>query len=505
MTTLKYHIIIIGAGPTGLVLANLLAPTGLSIALIEKETEVFPIPRATHIDEETLRNFQHTGLMALLEKHTIPFGSMEMTNANGDVLFKEEIKQDASEHYYKGSRFFDQPAFEKILRDGLTRFPNITFLTGFEAQTITQSNNEVSATIINKLTNETIALQTAYLVGCDGGRSVVRTALAIQMMELEPARDWIIVDSLLKDKKDADLLPDKFKYIFEKERLTIYAHGIGINRRWEFQLKINENMPDDAVIKSWVSKYIALDKIEITRIAKYAHNALVAEQWHNNRIFLAGDAAHMMPPSAGQGLCSGVRDAINLAWKLETVLTNKASINLLNTYEEERKPHLSQLLKRTLFIGSKLHGDTAFQRLRRSIEVRAIQRITPLKNYLKKTYNTPPVLKNGFLSNSSKLAGSYLPQLKINTTLLSDDIIGYRFAFIALAETFSATQLESIKAKSMLIVHEEINIEQTAFKNWLENNKVDFAIIRPDKIIFGAGKATELEKVLDEFESKINK
>src|SRR3954471_14204108 len=121
----KFDIIIIGGGPTGLVLANLLGSAGLAIAVIEKQREVYPIPRATHLDEETLRNFQLTGLMEELKKHIVPFGTAEIVNEQEQILLEENLIQPGVEHGYTGSHFFDQPAFERILRDGLLRFPNV--------------------------------------------------------------------------------------------------------------------------------------------------------------------------------------------------------------------------------------------------------------------------------------------------------------------------------------------------------------------------------------------
>lgn len=301
-----------------------------------------------------------------------------------------------------------------------------------------------------------------------------------------------------KNPADASLLPSTFRYVFDPERLSIFAYGIGINNRWEFQLGKDEEMPSDEIIKGWVEKYIPLDKIDIIRIAKYAHNSLVATKWREDRIFLAGDAAHMMPPSAGQGLCSGVRDAVNLAWKLTSVIQNNVSNTLLDTYEEERKPHLLEILKRTLFFGNRLQGDNPLERLLRKIQIKAIEFITPLKDYLRTTHNSPPIFTSGFLSKNSVLSGKHLPQYIINKQL-SDDIIGYNFVLVALPNSLTAEQINQLKAKNFVILHEHIDLLQTSYATWLQKNDIDFAIIRPDKIIFGAGKCAKFEVILSEF------
>lgn len=194
----NFDIIIVGGGPTGIVLANLLGQSGVKVGVIEKQKEVFPIPRATHVDEETLRNFQMTGLMAELELHTSLFGVVDIVDENGKVIFTEEVIQKESEMAYLGSRFFDQPAFERILRKGIDRFDTVTLFAGVEVQRIEQTAQEIIITASDVTTNEVSIYTAKYLVGADGGRSTVRTALNIDMKALEPARDWVIVDTLLK-------------------------------------------------------------------------------------------------------------------------------------------------------------------------------------------------------------------------------------------------------------------------------------------------------------------
>lgn len=452
-------VIIIGCGPTGAVLALLLAKQGLNITVLEKD-EVYPVPRATHIDEETLRNFQLTGLIDELLKHTQPFGNLNIIE-DGKVLLKEEVIQPKAEHGYTGSRFFDQTAFERVMRTALKQMPNVELIIGEEATGISQDENTVSiATKTNSYTAQ-------YAVACDGGRSMVRQALGIQMHYLEPARDWIIVDSLLKDPADENLLPDGFCYLLEKERLTINAHGFGLNRRWEFQLNKGEAQPADDVVKSWVAKYINVDKIEITRIAKYAHNSLVAERWRNGRILLAGDAAHMMPPSAGQGLCSGVRDAVNLAWRLNDVLKGKNFPEALDRYEYERKAHVYQILKRTLFLSGQFKGDNALQRWLRNKRLRVIEGMPIVKNYLRKKYNVPIDI----IGFGTRLGGKHLPQLNN-----SDDAIGYRHAWVAKSNTLTAEQLEIAKEQGIVVI-------QKGFDEWLTKQGVKYVSVRPDKVI----------------------
>lgn len=488
-------VIVLGGGPTGLVLANLLGLAGVRTLVIERDADVFPVPRATHIDEETLRHFQLTGLMPYLEPYTSSFGAMQVLDADGRRLFQEAIAQPLAAHYYAGSRFFDQPAFERILRDGLARFPHVTLLAGVEADLLHQSADGVTVTAHHRTDGKVVTQQGRWLVGADGGRSLVRTALGIEMDSLEPPREWVIVDSLLQNPADAQLLPAGFRYLFAPERLTIFADGFGANKRWEFQLGKGEAMPAEAVVRGWVAQYIPLEKITITRIAKYAHNSLVAQRWRQQRIFLAGDAAHMMPPAAGQGMCSGVRDAVNLAWKLAAIEQGTAAPTLLDTYEQERKPHLHEILRRTLFFGSRLQADSAMQRVWRRVQLQAIEGIKPLKDYLRRTYNTPPPLRQGCLSPHAALAGRHLPQYELPDHTLTDDHLGYRWTLVARPGRLTAAQLQAAEYHGLPLLPPDLT---TAFTAWLDQYQIDFAIVRPDKIVFGAGTATRFPALLAE-------
>ena len=232
-------VVVVGCGPTGVVLASLLGQLGVSVVVLEREAEVHPTPRATHLDEETLRNFQLTGLLPELERHTAPFGVAEVVDETGEVLFGDDVVDRECVHAFEGSRFFDQVGFEKALRRGLERFPGVKLHTGVSVKSLepTPSHVVVHATRAN---GEPLDLQAAWVVGCDGGKSLCREVMNSGMDSIAPRRPWLIVDTRLRNAEAGKALPDRFRYLLERERLTIYAHGIGLNRRWEFQLEEGE-------------------------------------------------------------------------------------------------------------------------------------------------------------------------------------------------------------------------------------------------------------------------
>lgn len=504
------EVMIIGCGPTGVTLANLLGELGCSVTVLERDTEVYPIPRATHIDEETQRNFQATGLMAQLASFTQQFGVMQFVDEKGGVLFEETIQDRRSLHGYSGSCFFDQPAFERVLRDGLSRFPRVSLQTGVQVQGIEERSDGVTVFAKRLSDGALLQFQSAWVVGCDGGQSLTRESIGVPMDSFAPKRRWVIVDSLLKDPADARLLPDKFQYVFDRARLTILAYGFGANRRWEFQVNDGEKWPDDADVLRWVSAFIDPQRLNITRIVPYSHNSLVAQRWRVGRVFLAGDAAHMMPPSAGQGMCSGIRDAINLAWKLAAVVMGAANVKLLDSYAEERRPHNIAVLKSALFISDRLQADDAFERWWRKFQAQVISVAPPLQALLRHLSMRRPPLQVGFVERASRLAGLHIPQVRVEwqgQEALLDDVFGYRFALLVKSEALTASNTESItewaarRGVGFWRLGVDVVEQDGALEQWLNGAKADFVLARPDRCIFGAGAMSQFPQIQASFDA----
>lgn len=499
MDAAPLDVVIVGCGPTGAVLANLLGALGCSVAVLEREPTVHPIPRATHIDEETLRNFQATGLMPRLLAHTCPFGQVEVLDSDGSILLRERIADPHAPHGYLGSRFFDQPAFERVLRDGLARYPSVSLTLGVDAVTVADHHDHALVTVQHP-DGSTRTLRAAFVVGCDGGRSSVRAALGVEMESLAPRRQWLIVDTLLRDPADAARLPTCFRYYLERERLTIYAHGIADNRRWEFQLADGEPPPDPSTLHTWLARHVDPDRLTITRVAQYAHNALLARRWRVGRVLVAGDAAHMMPPSAGQGMCAGIRDAINLAWKLHLVARGRAAPALLDSYEAERRPHVHEILRGTLFLGRRLQADNDLQRWRRRHELRLIGALPRLQALLRRRGMPRLQLQRGCLDPAARCRGVHLPQVPVRRgehEHLLDDLLGYRFALVIRAEYVTADLLAWADAQAIAVLRPGADFIETTgeLASFMRRNNLDFALVRPDRQIFGAGQASELPRV----------
>jgi 3-(3-hydroxy-phenyl)propionate hydroxylase len=498
-------VLIIGCGPTGLVLSTLLAGLGVRVTVLERDADVYPTPRATHIDEETLRNFQATGAMAKLEVHTAPFGRVDIVDEDGASLLADEVGDPAAPHGYLGSRFFDQAAFERVLRAELGRHAHARLVTGVEAAALEDDGAAVTVRVKDVATGATSHLRAPWVVGCDGGRSFVREAIGAEMELVAPKRHWLIVDTLLRDPADADKLPGNFRYVLDPARLTIYAHGFGRNRRWEFQLGDDGAAPDEATLRGWLARYVDPERVDIVRVAPYAHRSLVARRWRAGRVLLAGDAAHMMPPSAGQGMCSGVRDAVNLAWKLQRVVTGGAGAALLDTYERERSRHVCEILEGTLAIGTRLEAQGAFARWRRRVELKLIANLpTALQGVIRQHMIRRPTLVGGLLDGVSALHGVHLPQVEAwrdGARCPSDDLLGYRFALVSLAPV-GPRELQRAVALEVAPWRLGADLAEVdgALARWMRERDVEFALVRPDRVVFSAGRLDDLPRALGALE-----
>jgi 3-(3-hydroxy-phenyl)propionate hydroxylase len=490
MTERDCEVLVVGCGPTGVVLANLLGALGVRTVVLERDAQVFPVCRATHIDEETLRNFQATGLFSALLPHTAPFGQVDVVDADGAVLLSDAVRERDNVHGRDGSRFFDQPAFERVLRQGLARYPHVALHLGVTVDAVQVRDDGATVTATHATGPRT--WRASWVVGCDGGRSTVRAAMNVSMRALAPKRHWLIVDTLLRDPADAARLPGNFRYVLDDERLTIYAHGFGLNRRWEFQLDEGEAPPDDETLRGWLRRFIDPARLELLRAVPYAQQSLIAERWRVGRALLAGDAAHMMPPSAGQGMCSGIRDALNLAWKLARVVSGLADPALLDSYEHERSWHVREILAGTLFIGNRLEARTAMQRWRRRNEFRMLAQLPDaLREFVRQHAIRHPMITSGCFDEGAPLRGHHIPRATLHGDQDLDGALGYRFGLIVRDDLALPGGLPG--DVTLLRVHADLD---GGLRGWMDERRLDFVLVRPDRLLFSAGPLGDLPRAL---------
>ena len=347
----KFDVVIVGYGPVGATLANLLGQRGLDVAVLESARDVYDKPRAITADHEAMRVFQECGLADEIARATIPHPGTDYRGLRGQVIKRFYPQAPPHPLGWEPAFMFVQPDMEATLRRGVQRFSNVQVLLGHALTDFEEQLDQVVAHAHCTDDGKAVELPCRYLIACDGGKSLVRRQLASPIEDLAFDEWWMIIDAHIKGPVD---LPPRAVQYCRPTRPGTYMVGPGTLRRWEIKLLPGESAEDfqseEAVRRVWGS-FIDVDAFALWRTAIYRFHALVVEQWSTERVFLMGDAAHQMPPFLGQGLCAGIRDASNLAWKLEGVLRGRFNDHVLPSYGLERKPHVRTIVSHAKSFG----------------------------------------------------------------------------------------------------------------------------------------------------------
>lgn len=401
-------VIIVGAGPTGLLLGNLLGAMGVQTVIVERNNSTVDAPRAVSIDDESVRALQAVGLSdALIVQKG--YGSI-YKGPTGRVF--ATVKPSARTFGFDKRNAFQQPELESMLREGIGRFPNVNIKFGCELVAVVQTETKVTATV--KSGSMLQSIEGTYLVACDGGRSPTRKLLDISMEGSTFAEPWLIVD--LKSTRNRCFHTEVF---CNPKRPCITLPGPKGIRRYEFKLAAGETAEiaeEENFARNLLAEFGPDQNEPIVRKQIYTFHARIAERWRVGRIFLAGDAAHLTPPFAGQGLNSGLRDAHNLAWKLDEALKTSAQDELLDSYQTERKPHAKAMIELALRMGkvmmptSQLNG----RMVRAAFHILGL--IPAARDYFAHMkYKPKPRFKAGLIVNDGvhakkTIVGSLIPQ-----------------------------------------------------------------------------------------------
>jgi 3-(3-hydroxy-phenyl)propionate hydroxylase len=317
-----YDVAIVGLGPTGATLANLCGMWGLRTVVYERSRGPYPQPRACHLDAEVARIFQHLGFEDDLDELLTVSSGMDYVDAEGRQLFSFEGFARAPLLGWYEDYVFVQPEIDTMLRAGLDQYQHVSVHLGEDAPSVDE-----------------LRAKARYVVACDGAASQVRERLGIDLIDLGFDERWLVVDVMLRAGDTTPALPSVIQQVCDRQRLATFVPSHGTHRRWEFRLGDDEQVPDAwRLLGRWG---ITPTNAELIRATVYRFHALVASRWRDGNVFLVGDAAHQMPPFMGQGMCSGIRDAANLAWKLAEVVHEQGDVDLLDTYESERRPHVT--------------------------------------------------------------------------------------------------------------------------------------------------------------------
>ncbi len=509
MNTLKkFDVAIVGFGPSGAVLALLLARKGLSIYLIDKTQDIYDKPRAIALDHEVMRTLQNLGLVDSLDEFIEPFTDSHYWGVEGQLI---KIMSTPAPPYVYGhvpALVFNQPSFEKVLRQAISAHPNIQVELTCEFKSLTQNDSEVRFEVVSNQSgsaqHQTVISR--YLVGCDGASSSIRKSLNIELEDLGFNEPWLVVD-LLVDQSALDKLPQTSMQYCDPHRPVTMVIGPKNHRRFEIALthgETPENFKDESRIWALLSKWLKPGEAQLWRHACYEFHALVADRWRIGRVFIAGDAAHQQPPFLGQGMCQGIRDVVNLSWKLEQVIKQPLSDSVLDSFETERKGHVKALTAKIIEIG-KIVGQRDLDKAR----ARDLHLLEEANGQIKPSarQDVQPSLTSGFFSHRShSKLGTLFPQPLIHmdsSDQLMDDVLGtgWRVVSFSMSESSVAanTKVLGLSDNAMLtsmmsdlqfkwfeLTHPQQD-PQNLLGSWFSQAQAKWAIVRPDHYVYAVG------------------
>lgn len=494
MITTAVPVVIVGAGPTGLTAATLLGQYGVECQVLERWESIYPLPRAVALDDEIYRVLARLGLRDRFAAISWRCEGLRLLDRTMRVL--AEFSRDATQgrHGFPQESMFDQPELEAILRENLKRYGSVTIRGGVKVVGLAQDTDGVRVDVENAAAGDRESVRAEYVLGCDGANSLVRTSIGAGMCDLRFEQRWLVVDVATT----ADIGEwEGVHQVCDPARAATYMR-VGKSRyRWEFRLAPGETADDyreisrlHPLIRPW-TKDIPVGELEMLRVAEYTFRAQVTDRWRDCRVFLLGDAAHLTPPFIGQGMAAGIRDAMNLAWKLSGVLGGALPESVLDTYEAEREPHVRALIKLAKLVGVAMTGGGELGGLLRRVIASRVGRLPFFREQL--LNGEAPALRRSELVVRPRLrrtlAGRQCPNAVVAEGRRFDDLAAGRFAVVTSAEP-SAAQLAAIEQRGAVVVAAPPGGE---LHRWLRRGGVHAAIVRPDGTVLNA--RSDLTKV----------
>ena len=429
-------VVIVGAGPCGLTTANLLGLSGVSVIVLEKNESTVREPRAVSIDDESLRTMQAAGLVAeVTSRAMLDYGSLYVGATGRGFAF---VHPTTREFGYPRRNGFHQTVLEDQLRRGLDRFPDVVLLFRHELIEFQQAGEHVDIRV-DAFDGGRRAIRSTYLIACDGARSTVRTQLGIPMSGHTYRERWLILD--IEGTKDDYR---HTRVMCDPARPGITLPGPDGTRRFEFRLtagETEEEMLRESSVRALMRRVGPDGDATIRRKVVYGFHARMAERWREGRVFLAGDAAHLSPPFAGQGMNSGIRDGHNLVWKIAAVLQGRLGEGALASYETERRPHAWALILMAVRMGRVFMPPSPAIAWATRTAFRVAGLYPPLGDYFSQMkYKPEPRFVSGLFVSDRRRArktktGRLFPQPWLETAdghaVLLDDLLQDQFALIA--------------------------------------------------------------------------
>ena len=481
----EFDVTIVGLGPAGGTLANLLAMHGFSILILDREKNFYPLPRAVHFDDEIMRVFQTIGITKDFLKHTIINKGTKFVNSKDKVILDWPRPKKITDNGWYPSYRFHQPDLEKKLRKKLKNYKKVSIEQNSEVKKIINSKNKVDITYANISNHKEYIVRSKYLVGCDGANSITRKQMKTTMDNLGFTQRWAVVDLILKKKKNN--LPDRTIQYSNPKQPATYCRNVGKRRRWEFAIKKNHSdkkVLSESYIWNFLKPWLKKSEAIIERKTIYTFESAIARKWRKGRVFIAGDAAHLMPPFMGQGMCAGIRDASNLAWKIANCLRNKFNETLLNTYQSERSLNVKEYIETTMRMGEFVNAVESIQ---------ITDNIRSDNKGIKSMQSIKPRLGKGLGNLKDKNRGKTFPQFKLKNNKTLDNNFSKKGMIVLSSDINPKTS----KYYSILKAKNFSNVSR-----YLKNIKSKAILVRPDRFILASARSNkEVNLLLKKYSS----